>query len=356
MSTMNGLDECDKMIPHSKRYLTTKAGRAFERLSYFDIFAASSTVILVNFVCFAFICPHCMKPETSGPPFFDTLYFSVVTFTTLGYGDILPLGLGRLMAGATAMSGLLLAALFIGKLSSERQSTLLTLLYTSDVEKRLSKFSEELTLSERALRGGDEDAVREALTQAEATLEGSRRYILFNSMQARMAKFGNESSFNEICANVICLADALLSVSLDGRRLQYENSRSKASSLIRACERLLKTVDCVHSMDIPDSYICHFVLNKYKLIKRKCFKSEEEIVATPGSKGLARLKVITDKDSEIVGSTHTVEKMEIVRKRMFPKPKSGWSTGIHKEIAKEIGISNSEVTRYVDILKERGKL
>jgi len=44
----------------------------------------------------------------------DCLYFSVVTFTTLGYGDVRPLvGIGRLLAGIEAFSGVFLIALFI---------------------------------------------------------------------------------------------------------------------------------------------------------------------------------------------------------------------------------------------------
>jgi len=44
----------------------------------------------------------------------DCLYFSVVTFTTLGYGDVHPLmGIGRLLAEIEAFSGVFLIALFI---------------------------------------------------------------------------------------------------------------------------------------------------------------------------------------------------------------------------------------------------
>ncbi|AWB64961.1 potassium transporter Kef [Saccharobesus litoralis] len=45
--------------------------------------------------------------------FFSTLYFSVVTFTTLGYGDITPLGLARLVAAFEAFVGSFTIALFV---------------------------------------------------------------------------------------------------------------------------------------------------------------------------------------------------------------------------------------------------
>jgi len=46
--------------------------------------------------------------------FFDCIYFSTVTFTTLGYGDFRPLeGLGRILAGSEAFLGAIMMALFV---------------------------------------------------------------------------------------------------------------------------------------------------------------------------------------------------------------------------------------------------
>lgn len=45
--------------------------------------------------------------------FFNALYFSVVTFTTLGYGDISPLGFSRLIAASEAFVGSFTLALFV---------------------------------------------------------------------------------------------------------------------------------------------------------------------------------------------------------------------------------------------------
>ena len=40
----------------------------------------------------------------------DILYFSLTTYTSLGYGDIVPLGPSRLLAGVEALVGLVLIA------------------------------------------------------------------------------------------------------------------------------------------------------------------------------------------------------------------------------------------------------
>ena len=45
--------------------------------------------------------------------FFSTVYFSVVTFTTLGYGDIQPIGLSRLVATIEAFVGSFALALYV---------------------------------------------------------------------------------------------------------------------------------------------------------------------------------------------------------------------------------------------------
>jgi len=45
--------------------------------------------------------------------FIDCLYFSIVTFTTLGYGDISPVGMSRIIAAVEAFTGSFTTALFV---------------------------------------------------------------------------------------------------------------------------------------------------------------------------------------------------------------------------------------------------
>ncbi|MCG6201465.1 pentapeptide repeat-containing protein [Psychromonas antarctica] len=45
--------------------------------------------------------------------FFECLYYSVVTFTTLGYGDFIPVGFSRLVAALEAFTGSFTLALFV---------------------------------------------------------------------------------------------------------------------------------------------------------------------------------------------------------------------------------------------------
>ena len=54
---------------------------------------------------------------TNSPLYFDNLYFSLITQTTLGYGDILPKSItGRLLASVQAIIGMLYTSIFIAML------------------------------------------------------------------------------------------------------------------------------------------------------------------------------------------------------------------------------------------------
>lgn len=53
--------------------------------------------------------------------FIESLYFSVVTITTLGYGDISPItDTGRILTGTQAMLGIVSIGLFLNSVSEKR--------------------------------------------------------------------------------------------------------------------------------------------------------------------------------------------------------------------------------------------
>jgi len=51
------------------------------------------------------------------PDFFQSIYFSVVTFTTVGYGDLSPVGFNKIIAIIESLAGLFIIPLFIIGLS-----------------------------------------------------------------------------------------------------------------------------------------------------------------------------------------------------------------------------------------------
>ncbi len=54
--------------------------------------------------------------------FFNSLYFSIVTFTTLGYGDIQPIESLKLICAVEAILGALFMGLFVGTLVNKARS------------------------------------------------------------------------------------------------------------------------------------------------------------------------------------------------------------------------------------------
>ncbi|WP_434352938.1 potassium channel family protein [Psychrobacter sp. HD31] len=64
-------------------------------------------------------------PSEASGSFNRMLYLSVVTITTLGYGDIVPIsGLNRFLVGLESIIGLIIVGLFLNSLSRERRKVL----------------------------------------------------------------------------------------------------------------------------------------------------------------------------------------------------------------------------------------
>ena len=85
--------------------------------AYF-VFVASNFFVHVSVTIIAFALHH----KSAGligrsglvePSFWDALYFSVTTFTTLGYGDLQPIPAMRLATSIEALAGMVSMALFV---------------------------------------------------------------------------------------------------------------------------------------------------------------------------------------------------------------------------------------------------
>lgn len=72
-------------------------------------------------IIFTFFLPESsLKLNDHMPGFFSNLYLSIITITTLGYGDITPLGkVGQLLTASEAVLGVILVGLFLNSLSHQ---------------------------------------------------------------------------------------------------------------------------------------------------------------------------------------------------------------------------------------------
>jgi outer membrane murein-binding lipoprotein Lpp len=87
----------------------------------------------------------------------DSLYFSVVTISTLGYGDFRPVSYARFVVVGEVISGLVLIALTVSKLASDRTATYVRLLYSSDSERRLKEITSDIQARVHSLRAAQRD-------------------------------------------------------------------------------------------------------------------------------------------------------------------------------------------------------
>lgn len=102
-----------------------------EKLSTYSYPELFSLWFTVNIVCaviyFALASVHNSNaPSTlagmdTAARLFNSIYFSVVTGTSVGYGDIVPQGFSKVLAMSQAILSLLIFAIFVTKLVSRRQ-------------------------------------------------------------------------------------------------------------------------------------------------------------------------------------------------------------------------------------------
>ncbi len=78
------------------------------------------------------------------PDFWDSVYFSIVTMSSLGYGDIRPLGWARFLVGLEVFAGLAFFGLLVAKVSSVKQDYILRRMYGEAVDEKLASLVAQL--------------------------------------------------------------------------------------------------------------------------------------------------------------------------------------------------------------------
>ena len=107
-----------ELIPRVKSITASKSIVGFLLNYFFFIF-----ILIIIFGGFYF--SHSSEFNLNGNPtnisFFDSLYYSIMTFTTVGYGDITPLGINKLISSIQALLGMVLNIAFIGYILASRR-------------------------------------------------------------------------------------------------------------------------------------------------------------------------------------------------------------------------------------------
>ena len=330
----NGATELQK--PHPKMLLTTPLGRFIETRSYRQLFALGVAVLLMSTIYF------CNAPNHNGlsnsanstpvSTFADALYFSIITFTTVGYGDLAPVGWGRLVAALDALSGLAIVALLIGKLASERQYSMLLLLHTSDCQRRISGFAGELHASTIALEQAEQASNGKELSLqlklAMGLLNAINNYVVFHLNQSRLAEFGNHTSLRFLCAEASSLQRHCATAFRSGLIDDVAGQRC----LVLA-ERLLALVELIAEHHSSDG------------------------AAAAKSALVAVIKQMQQENMTLKEWARShVTRWLIVRvfERLPKESAIMWAAGLHKTIASELNISNKLAQKCIDELISLG--
>lgn len=181
--------------------LTTWIGKVLDRATYLHIGIWILGIILLCALLYTWI-----GSSSATANFGDYLYFSVITFTSLGYGDISPVGIGKLVASIEVFSGLITVAIFVGKVASERQAALLTLVYTSEHHRRITSFIESTMSLNVQVFSAFNDYDNEQLTKVSQSAYGFvsslHNYLMMQAHQGQIATFGNISTLRRLYKNL----------------------------------------------------------------------------------------------------------------------------------------------------------
>lgn len=342
--------------PHYKAPLTSPFGRFVERASYTDLVVAGSGVLLL---ATAYFCwgPSGHTLNATEPDFLEAAYFSFVTFTSLGYGDLSPVGFGRFVAVLVVLFGLVFIALLVGKFASERQQAVLLLLHTSDGQRRLNDFTSEIDHFCDDLEG---EAGAGAILQARSTakslttrVEAASNYLVFNANQARLMAFGNESSLIALYAALAKVQRICINVHKTEKSDLLLSRRTRA--LANRCEGLVKLMQLFHeSTEKQTSYI--------RALWRRVSAFLNPVKPPPSAlaqRVLAIYAAMSEQGDLLrtwMRSGYTPSVCEQVWSACPAGEPATWGTDLHKQLAKELQISNSLAQKCLTKLSGDGRL
>ena len=119
-------------------------------LRYIVVFAAA--VIGFGFLYYLLTqCGHGIGRDDTAldnSTVFTGIYFSIVTISSLGYGDMHPMGISKILACIEVLFGLVIIGIMIAKVTSQRLSYRVERLFSSEARKRLENFAEEFKKSQ----------------------------------------------------------------------------------------------------------------------------------------------------------------------------------------------------------------
>ncbi len=157
-----------------------------------------SAVLVFSFAYFI-LTPSFHGIGSNGLPFvrltfWNAIYFSIVTVSSLGYGDMHPMGFSKILACLQVLSGLVLMGIMLAKMTSVRLSYHVSRLFSSEIQKRVGRFAEEFEMLHTQtskvsqviaqIPGG-----QPVIDQSQAVTECTKTVSAFHSRSNRLADY-----------------------------------------------------------------------------------------------------------------------------------------------------------------------
>ncbi len=149
-----------------KRSSRSKLFESLSNATYGELF---SMWMIVNIICTVWYFGLATVHSPSAPShlaqmdiadrLFNSFYFSIITATSLGYGDIIPYGFSKVLAMIQSILALMIFALFVTKLVSRRQDAIMEEVHRMTSESMFADIRQGLFIVRK-----DFDALIEKLT------------------------------------------------------------------------------------------------------------------------------------------------------------------------------------------------
>ncbi|SDE01747.1 Ion channel [Mucilaginibacter pineti] len=268
--------------------------------------------------------------------FGDAVYFSVVTFTSLGYGEYVPVGFARTFAASEVLLGLILVSMFVAKLASERQSALLLLVYTSQQQERIDGFEHSLTelrlKIDRATKSPKNKELRDLSESTLGFCSVIRSYLIVHYIQGDMARYGNGPTLLRLYRSFYDLQKKCFEV-LKIYDLSDKNY-AMYGNIIGVCAGIARRLIRYHKNGSNEANM----LNNMEGFSRTLTNWQNDVKAGT---------VMNNPPNKF-----SDEMFAKVKKLLSNEP---WTDNKHKTIAIELNISNKLAEKYVNKLIELGE-
>lgn len=257
-----------------KQMRTKNLIRFIDRLSFSRIFIIWACVIVsFGFIYYFFVSNanflfYQIKQENVITAA-DSVYFSFITATTTGFGDIVPFGVFRAIAIVEVICGLLLLAVVTSKLVSIKQDVILNELYELSLNERVNRMRSSLLL------------FRQNLSRIIAKIEeGAIQKREVTDIYVYLSSF--EDMINEV--------NSMIQLKDDGftKRIDPTNMELVLISIINSFEKLNELLNIMNQHKIE--WKRDITLS---LIKR-CISIDDEIYVKLGSSKSIMTKIFED--------------------------------------------------------------